>query len=307
MGTPRQNQVYGATMRPAAPNSSQTRAQKNAKLTLACADYAFPLLPHDKVLDLIAALDFKAVDIGLFEKRSHIWPSRVLTAPSRSGQQLNRELADRGLRCADVFLQTDTGFVTYAPNHPEGARRRFARDWFLKTLDYASACGARHITALPGIWFENEPPAASWNRCCAEMAWRVEQARKHGIVFGVEAHVGSIVVKPQNALRIMQDAPGLTLTLDCTHFTGNGLPDSVADPLLRYTSHFHARCARKGRLQTSFKDNAINYGRLLRGLQRVRYRGYVVVEYVWIDWEHCNEVDNISETILLRDFLRERV
>lgn len=288
-------------------NSSKAATRRNAQLTLACADYAFPLLPHAKVLDLVSALEFKAVDIGLFEKRSHIWPSKVLASPAGSGKRLHRELSDRGLRCADIFLQTDTSFVTYAPNHPEGRRRRFARDWFLRTLDYASACGAGHVTALPGIWFENEAAAASWNRCCEEMAWRVEQAGKQGIVFGVEAHVGSIVVKPQNALRLMQDTPGLTLTLDCTHFTRNGLADRVADPLLPYTSHFHARCARKGRLQASFKDNAIDYGRLLRGLKRLRYRGYVVVEYVWIDWEHCNEVDNVSETILLRDFLREHL
>ena len=39
-------------------------------------------------------------------------------------------------------------------------------------------------------------------------------------------------------------------------------------------------------------------------MRRVGYPGYVGVEYVWIDWEHCNEVDNVSETILLRDFLR---
>ena len=44
---------------------------------LACADFTFPLLSHDKVLDLIALLDFEGVDIGLFEGRSHLWPSRV--------------------------------------------------------------------------------------------------------------------------------------------------------------------------------------------------------------------------------------
>ena len=32
------------------------------KLNLACADFTFPLLTHDRVLDLIAMLDFKAVD-----------------------------------------------------------------------------------------------------------------------------------------------------------------------------------------------------------------------------------------------------
>ena len=37
------------------------------QLKLACADFTFPLLPHDRVLDLIAMLGFEGVDIGLFE------------------------------------------------------------------------------------------------------------------------------------------------------------------------------------------------------------------------------------------------
>ncbi len=35
---------------------------------LACADFTFPLLPHDKSLDLIAMLGFEGVDIGLFRR-----------------------------------------------------------------------------------------------------------------------------------------------------------------------------------------------------------------------------------------------
>jgi sugar phosphate isomerase/epimerase len=295
-----------AALRKAAHRKAELREAptRPSKLTLACADYAFPLLPHGKVLDLIRALEFDAVDIGLFEGRSHIWPSKVLGSPVKSGKQLQRQLAARGLRCADIFLQTDTSFVTYAPNNPEAPRRRRSRDWFLKTLDYTTACGAKHLTALPGVWFEKENPRTSWSRCCDEMAWRVGQAKQQRIVFGVEAHIGSIIAKPSDALRLMQSVPGLTLTLDCTHFIRDGLPDTAADPLVPYTSHFHARCARKDRVQSSFKENTVDYARMLRALHRANYRGYVVVEYVWVDWEHCNEVDNVSETILLRDFIR---
>src|SRR5215472_632080 len=105
------------------------------KLKLACADFTFPLLPHDRALDLIALLDFDGVDIGLFERRSHLWPSKVFRHSARAGADLGRKLRSRGLKCADVFLQTDPSFVPYAANHPESARRRRARDWFLKTLD----------------------------------------------------------------------------------------------------------------------------------------------------------------------------
>jgi sugar phosphate isomerase/epimerase len=274
------------------------------KLKLACADFAFPLLSHDKVLDLVAMLEFDGVDIGLFEGRSHLWPSKVFASSVKSGKQLGRKLADRGLRCADVFLQMNPSFIPYAINHPKAARRRRARDWFLKTLDYAAAGGAKHVTTLPGVYFDPEKPADSWRRTCDELAWRVDQAKQHRIVFSVEAHVGSIVPDPKAALRLVRSVSGLTLTLDYTHFTRTGLPDRAAEPLIAHASHFHARGARRDRLQTSFQQNTIDYARVLRAMQQVGYKGYVGVEYVWVDWEHCNEVDNLSETIQLRDFLR---
>src|SRR5215813_9679002 len=154
-------------------------------LPLACADFTFPLLSHDRVLDLIALLEFDGVDIGLFEGRSHLWPSREFKHPARAGGRLGRKLTDRGLRCADVFLQMAPSFVPYAINHPQASRRRRARDWFLKTLDYAAACGAKHVTTLPGVRFEEEPWTDSWARSVAELAWRVEQARHWRIVFSV--------------------------------------------------------------------------------------------------------------------------
>ena len=40
-------------------------------------------------------------------------------------------------------------------------------------------------------------------------------------------------------------------------------------------------------------------------MQQTGYAGWLGIEYVWIDWEHCNECDNLSETILFRDHLRQ--
>jgi hypothetical protein len=33
------------------------------------------------------------------------------------------------------------------------------------------------------------------------------------------------------------------------------------------------------------------------------YDGYLAIEYVWIEWEHMNECDNVSETVQLRERL----
>jgi sugar phosphate isomerase/epimerase len=155
------------------------------------------------------------------------------------------------------------------------------------------------------VLFETESADESWSRACEQLAWRVEQASSTNIVFGTEAHVGSLAPTPADALRLVRDVPGLTLTLDYTHFTREGRPDSEIEPLVKHASHFHVRGARPGRLQCSFKDNQIDYGRIVDVMVQSPYSGYIGIEYVWIDWEHCNEVDNLSETILFRDFLRQ--
>ena len=276
-------------------------------LKLACADFAFPLLTHEQSLRLISMLGFSGVDIGLFEERSHLWPSREFENVGRSAAALKRLTDSLGLRVADVFLQTAPDFRPYAINHPESARRQLARDWFSKTLEYAVACGCEHVTVLPGVHFEEERAEESFARAVDELTWRTERAKTCGVTLGTEAHVGSLAPDPATAQRLARSVPGLTLTLDYTHFTRAGMPDDAIEPLLAHASHFHVRGARTGRLQAPFKDNVIDYRRVVNGLQKAGYAGWIGVEYVWIDWEHCNECDNLSETILFRDFLKSLI
>ena len=269
----------------------------------ACADFTFPLLTHDASLSLIAMLGFEGVDVGLFQDRSHLQPATEFKDLRKSARKLSRKLRERGLKPADIYLQTAADFETLAPNHPDPRRRGKARRLFLQTLEYAGECGGGHVSALPGAWFRSEPRADSYARCCEELAWRCDLAREAGIVFAVEAHIGSIVPTPGTALRLVEHVPGLTLTLDYTHFTRRGLSDAAVEPLVPHASHFHARGSRKGRLQTSVKENTIDYARIVKVMKKTGYKGFIGIEYVWTEWEHCNEVDNISESILLRELI----
>lgn len=274
------------------------------RLKLACADFAFPLLTLDQALDVIALLGFDGVDIGLFEGRGSLWPSRELKNISRSARRLRKQLGDRGLKLADMFLHPGSGFMELAVNHPDPKSRRKAREIFERCVDYTVACGGRHLSYLPGVAWPGEAYNASLRRCADELAWRTEKAGRVGVVASIEAHLGSVVSKPPLVRRLIDMSPGLTLTLDYGHFTTQGIPDRAVQPLIAHASHFHARCGRKHRLQCALKDNAIDFTRILREMKRTSYRGYIGLEYVWIDWQHCNEVDNLSETILLRDHLR---
>jgi sugar phosphate isomerase/epimerase len=273
------------------------------KLNLSCTDFSFPLLDHDRALAVIALLGLRGVDIGLFEGHGHLKPSRELIKAARNGAALKKKLTAHGLKTADIFLQIHEGFVEFAINHPEAKRREFAREQFLRALDYANAAGSAHITILPGVAFESESRAASVSRSADELAWRVAQAKAVKLQLAVEPHVGSLTDTPERALDLVKRVPGLGFTLDYAHYTRAGISDARIEPLAQFATHLHARAARRGRLQCPLKENTIDFPRVLAALSKNKFAGWIALEYVWIDWEHCNEVDIISETVLLRDRL----
>ena len=275
------------------------------ELRFACADFTFPLLSHDKALDLIRILDIDAVDIGFFQDRSHIQPSAVFKDIPGESARLKKSLDERGMVAADLFLQLAPDFYSKAINNPDVSVRDETRTAFLKTLEIASRIGAHHVSILPGATFETGSPKDSYKRAVDELAWRVEKAADAKLVLGVEAHLGSFCETPKCAKQLIKDVKGLTLTLDYTHFTKLGIEDSVIEELMPYASHFHARNACKGRAQCTMKDNTIDYQRVMRKMLEYDYPGFVGLEYVWIEWEHMNEADNVSETIQLRNVLKK--
>lgn len=271
-------------------------------LRLASADYTFPLLPHRDALKIVSMLGFEGLDIGIFQDRSHLQPSHILGRLPQAAAELSAQVRDVGLKIADIFYQASAHSVV-AANHPDDAERAKGRDLFLRMMEFALRCNAPHMTSLPGVEWEGIPHDTSLKRSAEELAWRAEQAKQAGIIYAVEAHLGSVAPTPAAARELIALSPGLTLTLDYTHYTYQGISDDECETLMPFASHFHARCARKTRLQTLFTENTIDYPRVLRAMESTGYAGYVGVEYVWDKWEHTNEVDNVSETVLLRDHL----
>lgn len=275
------------------------------ELKLSCADFTFPLLPHDRVLDLVAMLGFTGIDIGLFTGRSHITAETEFNNISASANILKKKAADRGLVVTDVYLQLDNNLAKFAINHPEIQKRDYARERFLQFVEYAEATGADHITCLPGMLFADEPAETSIQRCYEELRWRIEKVKPTSLQLSIEAHTGSPFINPANAIALIKAVPGLTLTLDYTHFIRDGFSQQDADALLPYASHFHARGAKKGRLQTSVTENVIDYPTIIQKMKSMDYEGWIGLEYIWIEWEQCNQADTLSETIRLKKIIED--
>jgi sugar phosphate isomerase/epimerase len=215
-----------------------------------------------------------------------------------------KERIDRaGLELADVFVQAPD-FETMAVNHPDPRQQENAAGFFRDMLELARRLEAPGMTMLPGVRFGDEPWEASIRRSAEGLAWRVEEAARHGIALSVEGHVGSNVDTPERLAHLVELTPGLKLTLDYTHFTYAGIPDAEIEPLLAHARHFHCRGAAKGCLQTPFGENTIDYQRVIAKMREIGYSGYFAIEYVWQDWQGLNRCENVCETIQFRDFAR---
>lgn len=277
-------------------------------MKLACADNTFRLLePWESAVELIRLLDLDGVDVCLMGNRSHIRPEDVRGDVPAAAQRIREGVLGRGLEVSDVFVIPWTEFLTMAPNHPDPAERERSRALFRDMLELAALAGSPGLTMLPGVDWKEESHEDSFRRSVEELAWRAEQARAAGLRFSIEPHLGSVVQDPAEARRLCETAPGVELTLDYSHFVYQGYPESEIEPLVPHARHFHARGAREQRMQAALKDSVVDFERMVDVMREAGYDGDIGLEYLWIDWEHLNECDTVSETILLRDRLRAKL
>lgn len=277
-------------------------------MRLACADNTFRLLePWESVLDLIRLLELDGVDVCLMGNRSHIRPEAVRDDIPAAAARISKGLERRGLAVSDLFVIPWTDFQTLAPNHPAAAERARSRMLFEGMLELAIRIGAPGLTMLPGVDWEAERHEDSFQRSVEELGWRAERTRAAGLRLSIEPHLGSIAQAPDEARRLCQQTPDLELTLDYSHFVYQGFEESAIEPLLAHARHLHARGSRHNRMQAALKDSTVDFERLVAALVETGYGGDIGLEYLWIDWEHLNECDTVSETILLRDRLRAAI
>ncbi len=273
-------------------------------LRLACADDTFRLLrPHRAVLELVAALGVEGVDLFLAGNRSVVPPEDVRDDVAGAAARIAQDVQAVGLTVSDLFVIPWSDLETMAPNSPDPEQREASRALFLDMLELASRLNAPGMTTLPGIHWRGEGYEDSLARAGEELGWRAERASREGLRFSIEPHVGSIVPTPEAALRLVEQTPGLEITLDYSHFVCQGLAEEEADALIPVTRHVHVRGATPERVQASLRENMIDFERMLGALEAGGYDGYLTLEYVWLQWEGCHECDNLAETILLRDRL----
>jgi sugar phosphate isomerase/epimerase len=276
-------------------------------IRFSCSDYTFPKLPRAKRFALLQLLGFKYVDIGLFERSPDLRPSQLLASPRAFTKKLQSDLKQSGLQASDVFLQTGEDPAVSAANDSSLTVRSRNRKTFLRALDLCASLGCTHLTGLPGVWHKGTRKADDLALAVEEACWRQCVAADAGVSYAIEAHVGSICVDVASTRTLLDCVPGLTLTLDYGHFVSAGIDSRAIHSLVPFASHIHARGGAHNRPQAPVRENAIDFAGMIKHLQKQRYKGFIAIEYVWVDWMECDRTDNVSETLLLHGQLMKSI
>ncbi len=278
-------------------------------MRLSCSQWSFPKLDAEHALDVIARLGFEQVDVMISPEDigAHHDYAEVSADVRGTARRLGDQLDARGLALADVFWAPADDYASLAVNNPSPAIRGAAGERFSTMLELTAQLGATGLTTIPGIDFDGESHRDSLARAGEELARRVELAHALGLRLSIEPHFGSVSASPEDTARLCALAPGLELTLDPSHFVGGNHDTDLIAPLVAHARVLHLRAAKPGRLQSKLSENTIEFEPFVDALAANGRDTSITVEYCWAAWQRLDEVDVLSETVLLRDRLRSPV
>jgi sugar phosphate isomerase/epimerase len=273
-------------------------------MRLTVSSYSFEAIPLDGTLAVAHAMGFKGVDIAGFHKRGRasLEPDEVGANPEKFADDLKRMLDKYELEAVEYFPQFATTFEERALTLD-----RSAIEQNFKSMEgiarFCQLVGFRGITVLPGVDQADRALDQNLEVSAKNLSRYAEICGNHGIALGFEAHMGSVADTPERALQILERAPNVNVTLDCSHFVLQYISMERIYKLIPRTGQVHIRPARPGTLQTRYSENAIDFVELINRLKAVDYQGSFSVEFVYADWFGINNVDTLTETMLVKEAL----
>ncbi len=201
--------------------------------TPACSTLAFTHLPLAEALDRIRVLGFAAAELVV--RGDGVWPGHLDPARLADDQGYGRDLLGivraSGLRLpsAGCHHARDLGWA-------EERRRALA------LAPWLAEAGA---TLLTEFVYDHDDPRR-WRELAAIAA-------DHGLVLAAETHLGTATATPA-AVCAVAAVRDLRLTLDASHYIGQGFTPADWAPLLPRVVAVQVRHCRPGELQETSDD-----------------------------------------------------
>lgn len=266
-------------------------------IALGCHKWSFSKATTLQAAQIIRALGFERMDVG---NAPDIDPDEAALKVEDTVAYLNRIVDQTGVRFIDLFP-----FLSQAPNHPDAEVRRLWRRRLSAWFTIAERVGIEGVTLTPGPYWPGHTAEEDFERAAEEMRWAAGEGQKRGLYTRIEPHVESVTWTPALAVQMVSEAPGLTLTLDHSHFVFHAIPYEHIAIMHPYGTHWHARQAKPGELCCATEEGSIDFRRIVGDLKRDGYGGTICLEVTPGGWMSSGQVDVVSETLSLTRQIEE--
>lgn len=265
-------------------------------LPIACHAWSYNNLSLEDAVGTIARLGFRYIDLGT---GPHLDVARAAAHPEAEASKIQRLLHQFDLKLSDLYL------MLLNTNSPDPGQREMELTLFERLIPFALALGTPGITISPGI-IQRDGPDHSLARSIPALMRMLQAAEDTDLRVSFEPHMDSVAQHPDQALLLLEAVPGLSVTLDNSHFVYQGIVRREIEPLLEHVAHVQIRQAKRRFLQTAYDQGTVNFAELLQDLHDHGYRGALTVEYMTtFGWHGMKKVSINHEIVRTRDALRE--
>jgi sugar phosphate isomerase/epimerase len=254
-----------------------TRPARSIAELASCSSLCQMRQPLDTALKTIAEIGFRWVDLSAFPWAPHVNIAELVEDFDREARRVESALAEHGLGVSNfTFESVDVRpFEQYEPQ-------------FRALVRLAGKLDVRLINLMA------PSPKSDRDEMVDKLRKVQAIAEEGGVLLSVETHVNQITERPEDALWLCRQVPGLGLTLDPSHYYAGPHQGASFDELypLVYGTGFRAGGMSWDTIQLPWGEGPIDFVEIVRKLEAAGYKGFYVAEYL----ERFQDTDAVAES-----------
>jgi sugar phosphate isomerase/epimerase len=219
---------------------------------VACSTLCFARYPLERALRIIGELEFSKLDVAIHEKGPHLKPSEVTADVARAAQMIR---IGPSLTPAAFDVEIEAA----------GEKETLAQ--------WKAICKLARMSTVSVVTISAAPSGVGLDAEVGRLSKLAHLVNAEGLVLTVATRIGTLTEQPAAALELCQRVPGLSLTLDPSHYINGPHQGASYDELFPYIKHVHLRDTGRapGKFQVRVGQGEIEYGRIINQLERQDY------------------------------------
>ena len=231
----------------------------------------FPDLSPHEALEVLADLQFTAVEIPLHETGRGLKPSEVHADLERSAR-FCRDTHRLDIAALNIELAPGADYYTH----------------------FTSLCKLAKLIKVVTLVVPCSELGTPFNEEIERLRKLVEIASLEGAVVAMKTTIGTMSQDPDTAVVLCDNVKGLRLTLDPSHYITGPHQGNAIDKVMKYVQHVHLRDSSKQKLHVRVGQGEVDYGKLISQLDKLGYQRALSVHMVPVDGiDHAAEMRKI--------------